>query len=90
MYIYLHTYIHTTARFMVPYAGLELLEVAKLLEGNALKFSDFEAEILEPDWGTTGHLCKLHSMLLVKIVQSLGNRNHRIICFGLVIIPALN
>ena len=52
-----------------------LLEVAKLLEGNALKFSDFEAEILEPDWGTTGHLCKSHSMLLVKIAQSLGNRN---------------
>ena len=52
-----------------------LLEVAKLLEGNALKFSDFEAEILEPDWGTTGHLCKSHSMLLVKIIQSLGNRN---------------
>ena len=51
-----------------------LLEVAKLLEGNALKFSDFEAEILEPDWGTTGHLCKSHSMLLVKIIQSLGNR----------------
>jgi len=49
-----------------------LLEVAKLLEGNALKFSDFEAEILEPDWG---HLCKSHSKLLVKIVQSLGNRN---------------
>ena len=52
-----------------------LLEVAKLLEGNALKFSDFEAEILEPDWGTTGHLCKSHSMLLVKIVQYFGNQN---------------
>ena len=68
-----------------------LLEVAKLLEGNALKFSDFEAEILEPDWGTTGPL---------KITVYVTGENSSILSFEtpksvnyllrLVIIPALN
>ena len=67
----MYTHIYDTT----PIYTYIYMEVAKLLEGNALKFSDFEAEILEPDWGTTGHLCKSHSMLLVKIFLSLGNRN---------------
>ena len=50
-----------------------LLEVARLLEGDALKFCDFEAKLLEPDWGTTSLLYKSHAMLLAKIIRFIAN-----------------